>query len=78
MNYQQALERTLRLKNFAQEFNLSDSVRYIVVPKKQNEMTKFLDNNFTFNDDQDFEKCIQFSSDNDFQVYRLELTEKDE
>ena len=71
MNYQQALERTLRLKNFAEEFNLSDSVRYIVVPGNQNEMTKFLDNNFTFNDDQDLEKCIQFSSDNDFQVYRL-------
>lgn len=75
MNYQQALERTFRLQNFAEEFNLNKRVRYIVVPGNHNEMMKFLNNNPSFREEQDYEKCMRFSSDGDFAVYRLELTE---
>ncbi|MCW3166990.1 hypothetical protein OMO38_00485 [Chryseobacterium sp. 09-1422] len=75
MNYQQALERTHRLKNFAEEFNVNNRVRYIVVPENQNEMINFLHSNPSFKEDQNFEECIRFSSDGNFIVYRLELSE---
>jgi len=72
MNYQEALARTLKLQQYAAEFNHKD-VKYIVVPADYKEMETFLnDYGRGLSDQQQEINCSDYCSDGIFSVYRID------
>jgi len=69
MNYKEALARTLKLQEYAAEYNHKD-IQYIVVPAAYQEMEKFLKD---YKDHKDPD-CRQYSVDGNFSVYRTEIS----
>lgn len=71
MNYHEALARTLKLQQYAAEFNHKD-VKYIVVPADYKEMETFLYDYGNQSDQQQEINCIEYCSEGIFSVYRID------
>lgn len=72
MDYQEALARTLKLQEYAIEFNHKDTI-YIVVPADYNEMQLFLADYYSASNKEKKLNCEEYSSDGKFSVYRIDV-----
>jgi len=71
MNYKEALARTIKLQQYAAEFNHNDA-KYIVVPADYKEMETFLHDYNNRSDLQQEINCSEYCSDGIFSVYRID------
>ena len=75
MNYKEAIARTVKLQEYAAEFNHKD-ILYIVVPADYQEMKLFLEDYHKPLNNKEKPDCKKYSSDGNFSIYRVDADSK--